>query len=240
MVNLGVPVFMVICFVTLIAVLFASGMLTRYPYTCILRIPRQGGGYKPIILPGRSVKNGKIEMRFGLFDKLQVAEPSEDCTEEGRVEDSVKLPGKLKFVKSMNSADVLEGVMNSKEEVTWFKSVDIDETEIKFKALVPENAQLAYAVAFESDWNRTHKMKSLEKYLPAAAIIICAFMVLGMGWIVMNGFKDLGAQFHGDYADFASKLANSTVVVHTTTAATVPTTPSGFPNAPTGTTPPPG
>lgn len=208
--NIGAPILAVLFIGVMAFIALQSGMLTRYPQTAVLRIPRYGGAHKVIVKPARSVKGGKTEIKFGWFDKLQVSECPQKLIQEG---------------------DILEGIMNSNEEVNWISDVQINEAELNFKASVPENAQLAFAVAHDSAYVRTHKQKAWLQYLPTIALIITAFTFLGGCYILANMFKDMGAQFAGNYNDFAGKLENATIIIHT--AGTGTGTVTGFPNQPT-------
>lgn len=207
-VNLGVPLIMVLFLGVIGVIAYSSGILTRYPYKCILRLPRAGGAYKIVTVPGRSLPKGKgFEMKFGWWDKLVVSEPREEYTQQG---------------------DYLEGIMHSKEEVTWVKGVEIDATDIKFRAAVPENAQLTFAVAYDSAFQRTHKMKAWMQFAPHISLIIAAVILFGGMYVLGNMMKEASAA----NADAINRvLQNATVVVYKTASTTGDY--SGFPNQPT-------
>jgi len=216
LINVGMPVILLLFLAVIGVMLYASGVLTKYPYKCILRIPRSGGGYKVITVPGRSVKGGKMEIKFGIFDKLTVAEPEQAIIQEG---------------------DVIEGVMNSKEEVTWIKDIEINEAEMKFKAAVPENAQLTFAVSYDSAFRRTHKQKAWMQFAPYVALIVAAVIIFGGMYVQGNMLKDGISSYAAAVDRNTHNLENATIVVYKTSGDTGI---SGFPNQPTNPNAPPG
>ncbi len=209
LINLGIPIILLLFLAVIGVILYASGVLTKYPYKCILRIPRSGGGHKIMTVPGRSVKGGKMEIKFGWFDKLTVAEPEQAIIQEG---------------------DVIEGVMNSKEEVTWIKDIEINEAEMKFKAVVPENAQLTFAVVYDSAFQRTHKAKAWMQFAPYIALIVAAVILFGGMYVFGNMTKDGMMSYASAVDQNTHTMENATIVVYRTTAETGT---SGFPNQPT-------
>jgi hypothetical protein len=208
-INIGLPLILLLFLAVIGIAVYKSGILTRYPYTCLLRSPRSGGYYKISSVKGRSVKGGKMELKFGMWDKVTVSEPKEEYVQEG---------------------NFLEGIMNSKEEVTWIKTVEVNEAELKLKAAVPENAQLAYAVAFGSAYERTHKQKAWMQFAPYVALIIAAVILFGGMYVQGNMNKDGMNAYAAAIDRHSNLLENSSIVIYkqgTTTGGT-----SGFPNTP--------
>lgn len=215
-INMGLPIILILFLAVIGVILYSSGILTRYPYKCILRLPRAGGQYQLVVAKGRSVAKGKekgFEMRMGLFDKVLVSEPKEEYIQNG---------------------EVLEGIMASKEEVTWIKHVEVNDAELKLTAAVPENAQLTFAVAHDAAYQRTHQLKMWMQMAPFAALIIAAVILFGGLYVMGNMQKDGMNAYAAAIDRHSNLLENSTIVIYKQGT----DSDLGFPNQPTSNRPP--
>lgn len=173
--GVGLPLIIILVFAGLGYFAFTSNIFTQRPYTVVERIPRSGGAFRSIIAKGRFLKKkspdeaGRFEINYGLLENRVVNAPDEADV----------APGEL-----------LECISKTKEEVMWIKSVSIAGENITLGGSVPEDAQLAYAVAYDSSYQRTHQMSAWMNYLPHIVFALCALgLIIASVWGTLETSK---------------------------------------------------
>ena len=138
-------------------VLWRSGYLVKRPYRLVIKVPRANGTFKTLLAKGRYLKNGKFEIQYAWNNSIQVNPPDEGVVKEG---------------------NVIEGLSKTRSEIVWLEDETIDEKNIGRTAVIPEAAQLAYASAFETDWERTHRANKWEKFAVPLSFLFGALLIL--------------------------------------------------------------
>lgn len=149
-------------FIILVAIIaffaYKKGLLQKRDYKLIILTKRSSGGIKVNVASGRFMKNGKFEVAYSAFDKVEVAAPQNEAIHEGKI---------------------VFGISESREDAFWVNDLEIDDKKLKFEPTLNEGMKIAYVKSLEAGVLRLTKKNKWKEMAVPATLVIC-FLLFGM------------------------------------------------------------